>query len=166
MGKFEQKQPTTKRECMIFEIADTEAKYVASLAQVVEGYMAVTMGSGGGVALANDFINTSTGGGGNVNGGSMGSGSSCSNSISIPTDLADRLHIVWGNIRQIYEWHRNTLFPNLGAACYSNNILDVANCFIRHVSFSVAALSLSSILTYNFNFYISVTNKDAESKLE
>ena len=57
MSKFEQKQPTTKRECMIFEVADTEAKYVASLAQVVEGYMAVTMSGSG----SNSSTSTHTG---------------------------------------------------------------------------------------------------------
>ena len=59
------------------------------------------------------------------------SGSQC---IPVPAELADRLHIVWGNIRQIYEWHRNTLLPALGSACYADNLLEVANCFIKHVS--------------------------------
>ena len=39
------REPRTKRECMVFEIADTEAKYVHSLGTIVECYMAATSSS-------------------------------------------------------------------------------------------------------------------------
>ncbi|XP_075250716.1 triple functional domain protein-like isoform X2 [Convolutriloba macropyga] len=198
------REPRTKRECMVFEIADTEAKYVHSLGTIVECYMAATSSSSSSYSaasaatntttnysqsassatgddvttttgaqfmnssnnsnsLSSAFANSSNSSSSNINGGGI--------SVVTPAELADRLHVVWGNIRQIYEWHRNTLLPALDNACYSDNIAELANCFIKHerrfMMYSKYALNLpmADYVLGEFDYFFSELRRTLGLKL-